>query len=396
MSPSHRIFLGSCLLFLFLFALSGCSNEPYPSPADDDDSASDDDDAASDDDDAAGDDDDAAGDDDDAAGDDDDAAGDDDDAAGDDDDAAGDDDDAAGDDDDAAGDDDDASTDFEPELAGAFTWSQQSLSSVTGELFLPDGPGPFPAVILSPGFQLGPADYQSYGEHFASWGYITLLLQFPGGLLETPTHLELSEFLSDAIDWVESNPAELGGSYAAGQLVLAGHSLGGKISLLSAATDGRALAVVGIDPVDSGPPFGGNPTDYPSVAPELMSTISAPILLFGEMNNSTGSFITPACAPADENFQQYYGAATSPVLEVDVLDAFHMSFLDNPGCLVCFACPAGTDNPVVTKALTQAYMTAFLEAELRQDASAEGWLSLSDPGGYGGQGLVSTRSKNGF
>jgi hypothetical protein len=126
-----------------------------------------------------------------------------------------------------------------------------------------------------------------------------------------------------------------------------------------------------------------------------MGNIGVPVTLVGELQNSV-SLLGPACAPAGENFQSYYSAATSPAMEVEVVGASHMSFLDNPFCLVCLACPAGSDDPLVTKSVTRELMTAFFESELRNEDWPQAWLDGDELFGLESAGLIAAQSKNGF
>jgi acetyl esterase/lipase len=284
----------------------------------------------------------------------------------------------------------------DPASTGSRGVSVIDASGIEAKLYIPDGGGPLPIVVFSPGFQLNPSDYETYAEHFASWGYVTVLVDFDDSLFGGPTHADHDATIDSVIDWIEGDPAELGGMADSGSIALAGHSMGGKISLLRGSQDARVDLLIGIDPVDSGPPFGGSDADYPSVAPERMGGISVPMLLIGEQNNAVGSLLSPACAPEGENFRAYYQAAAAPVLEVDFTTASHMSFVDNPACLVCLACPVGTDNPAVTKRHVRAIATAFLEWEFRDAAWAETWLNSGGLSDLAATGLVSTRSKNGF
>ena len=300
----------------------------------------------------------------------------------------------ASDDDGPEGDEDDTSEPApNPGALGEWTVSMLSSTEVDAEIYLPNGDGPFPLVLFSPGFQLSSVEYRSYAEHLASWGYITALVSFEDSLFGGPTHNEMQLTLADMMDWFTSDPDVLEGTADNDSLVLMGHSMGGKLSLLRASYDTRVNAVVGVDPVDAAPPFGGSATDYPSVAPERMGLISAPILLFGERTNARGSF---PCAPEGENFQAYYESATGPVMEVDFLTAFHMSFVDNPSCLFCLACPAGTDDPVVTKAHVRAITTAFLESEIHGEPWATEWLRGDGLEALESGGTFVSQSKNGF
>jgi predicted dienelactone hydrolase len=295
----------------------------------------------------------------------------------------------------------------DPGAPGSGTWSPGMAqvmvdgTTIAVTLFIPDDAGPHPVLVLTHGFQLGPSNYQSYGEHLASWGYVVVTPQMPGTLFDAPTHVELRAYLVGILDWIETvaqvEAGPLLGRADASAIALAGHSMGGKISMLTATSDARVRAVFGIDPVDAagGPGQGASP-DYPSVAPELMPLVVVPIGLVGETTNATGG-LGGACAPADDNFEQYFAAATSPAIEIEILGANHMSFLDDPNCgVACFACPAGTDDPAVTRGLTHAAMVAFLELHLRGDEAYRAWLVGAPMQAQADAGLLAFQSANGF
>lgn len=276
-------------------------------------------------------------------------------------------------------------------------------SAVPLTIYLPDGRGPHPVVILHHGFQLESGMYASYGEHLASWGYLVVMPQLPGGLVNPPTHRELKDCLVALISWIEQNAADasgpLGGKADAARLALAGHSMGGKIALYAATEDARPQAVIGIDPVDTVGGPGSQPTpDRPSVTPELMDRIHVPLLLLGETVNATCSgFMCQACAPEEDNFHQYYQYAASPALEVEIVGANHMSFLDDPDCgWVCSMCPKGSDDPGETRRLTRRYLTAFLNVVLRGELGYRTFLTGPRMEADVAAGRVHTQSKNGF
>jgi hypothetical protein len=169
--------------------------------------------------------------------------------------------------------------------------------------------------------------------------------------------------------------------------------------MLVTTEDARPLAVFGIDPVDAaGGPLTSPGPDYPSVTPELMDQISVPLGLLGETTNATcDGFMCQACAPAEDNFQQYYAHAVSPAIEIEVVGAFHMSFLDNPDCgLTCSACPAGTDDPATTRMLTRRYMTAFFNLWLRDETAYRVYLTGAGMAADVASGLVISQSKHGM
>lgn len=332
-------------------------------------------------------------DDDTTAGDDDDDTATDDDTAEDDDTAA--DDDAAPDDDDTISDDDTSSTDPIPEDPAESGPLSFDVADAEGRTFyIPEGEGPFPVIVFVHGFQLGPADYASYGELLASWGYAVVMPELGGTLFDPRTHAEHRDDLVALLDWLDSQPAVLGGATSA-NLMLAGHSLGGKLSLLVASEDPRPLGVFAIDPVDAGPPFGGNETDYPSVAPERMDDIAVPIMLVGEWTNATSTF-GQACAPEGENFAAYFDAASSPAMEVDFLQASHMSFLDNPNCAACLLCPAGSDDPAETRLWTQRLLHAFAAGTFANAGWAGPWLGGAELDPAESSGILDFELRNGF
>lgn len=273
-------------------------------------------------------------------------------------------------------------------------------------LYVPDTEGAHPVVVLLHGFQLAPSLYRSYGEHLASWGYVAVLPEMPGGTLGplgAPNHRRLKEITVSLLDWVvqaaEDPSQPLLGRADPLRLGLAGHSLGGKISFLTATEDTRVAGVFGIDPVDSaGGPGSSDGPDYPSVTPELMDELTMPIALLGETTNATctGLFCQP-CAPENNNFHQYYVHATGPALEIEVLGANHMSFLDDPDCgISCSVCPVGTDEPGVTRALTRRYLTAFFEWVLKEDARFRTYLTGAQHQETVNDGLVTGSFKNDF
>ena len=88
-------------------------------------------------------------------------------------------------------------------------------------------------MILSPGFMLSPTDFASYGSHFASWGYVTLLVALPGNMLNPTDHATLALTLSDVIDWIQAqvdNSSSVLDTPIDLTHGLIGHSMGGKIS----------------------------------------------------------------------------------------------------------------------------------------------------------------------
>ena len=109
-------------------------------------------------------------------------------------------------------------------------------------ILTPDGTN-LPVVLFLPGFQLNPPDYTSTREHLASHGFYVVSAAFPGNLFNSKTHTELKEITKDILTWVEEQAAgEMAGIIDASRIASVGHSLGGKVSLL---TIGPCLLLTG-------------------------------------------------------------------------------------------------------------------------------------------------------
>ena len=265
-------------------------------------------------------------------------------------------------------------------------------------VYRPVGAGPFPLVAFHHGFNLDPSLYASYGTHLASWGVMVAMPKMPGSLFAPTSHRDLAKMLLALVEALTAS-----GLADPAKVALAGHSLGGKVAFLAAATTTTVLplqGVFGIDAVDAIPPTQPAPNDaFPSVAPELMGALSVPMVSLGERVDATcsGAFCQ-ACAPQKENFSQYYeGATMAPALEVEIKGADHMDFLDNPNCgFACSVCSKGTIDPAVARLLTRRLLTAFTLVHLQGRVAYKGWLGGQEFRDAAAAGQVVLRQKNGF
>ena len=241
--------------------------------------------------------------------------------------------------------------------------------------------GRFPAIVVSPGFQLPRTQYRSMCDHLASWGYVVLLQDYPrgGSIFNPPNHQTLAEDVGLLLDWALSPASGLAEHIDASLLAVAGHSLGGKVSILAAILDSRIKAVIGWDPVDANPPIGNG---SPSVTPELMDGLTVPMALLGETLDSQGTF--QSCAPAADNYQQYFDhACQAPeVLEVTVDGADHMDWIDDRGScgFTCNVCQNGATEDSYTRELTRRVTVGFLEVQLRGREDLRPFLSAPELG----------------
>jgi len=266
----------------------------------------------------------------------------------------------------------------DPDLDGPFTsTSFQSTITVdaTGNVFgatvwYPTaGPlePPYPLAVIAHGFQLPPGQYAGYAGRLASFGYVAVTPDYPTPLL-APDHRGNALDLVGVVDWAVSAP-QLAGLVDVRRVAMLGHSLGGKAALLAALLDDRVAVVVGLDPVDSSP-AGCDPDDCPDVS-TLVGGLAIPSLLLGETLDAQ------ACAPAADNYTTFYAATPPPSLEVTVVGASHMSFLDDvSSCgLPCLFCQTATIPDATVSALARAYAAAFLERWMRGRVAYDTFLT---------------------
>lgn len=233
--------------------------------------------------------------------------------------------------------------------------------------------GPYPAVLIGHGFQLAASQYRGYAERLASFGYVACTADFRASFIAN--HAENARDIVAGVDWLLASNADathaLAGRVAPNQIGLMGHSLGGKVAFLAAAQDSRVAAVFGLDPVDSSSFC--NATRCPDASDML--PFSIPVGVLGETIDGSGSLQN--CAPAADNFQTFYDAASSPAFELEVVGANHMSFIDDlSSCgLPCSACQAATAAQSEVLGLARAMTVAFFERHLRGDTGYDTYLS---------------------
>lgn len=234
--------------------------------------------------------------------------------------------------------------------------------------------GPFPLVIVSSGFQLARTQYAGYCEHLATWGYVCVTHDYaPSG-----NHQAKAREVVQIVDWARGPASGLAARIAGQPVAVAGHSLGGKVSINAAILDARIAAVVGWDPVDALPPFGNDGSQ--SVTPEMMGGLRVPLALLGELGDSGAN----SCAPAADNFQPYFQAACQAPsrLEVTIAMADHMDWLGNRSTcgLACLVCSNGQTPDATVQRITRRVTTAWLERHLRGQTSADAWLAAPQVG----------------
>lgn len=245
-------------------------------------------------------------------------------------------------------------------------------------IFLPEdgSDAPYPVVVFNHGFQLAAENFQGYARRLASHGFVVLLPNIGDSLFRARTHTELRDIQVAIDDWIVAAEGRPGSRIYrlvdTSLLGVGGHSRGGKQAMFAAVSDDRIAAYFGVDPVDSGPPFGSNPTDYPSVTPELMSGLTVPSGFIGSGLGAQTAFPgAPQCAPTADNYTAYYAEAPSPSFAWRLPEAGHNDFVEDCNFTCQFACPMG-DATAAEFARTT--MLAFFKVFLAGDDSYRAWL----------------------
>lgn len=243
-------------------------------------------------------------------------------------------------------------------------------------VLLPETPDRAPLILFHHGFLLTADHYRSYGEHLASHGFVVAMPTFPTNFL-TMDHAKLAvdvRFVLDTCLAMNLDPqSELHGRIDPARIGSSGHSLGGKLSLLEAATDPRIRAIAVLDPVDTGNPIFDNPRKFPSVAPERMPEIAVPLLIVGAELGKVLVTFTP-CAPEKDNYQRFFEAANSPALEITQLDVGHGQYVDPGAEAATMACAVGDVPDDWVRAASASYLAAFFLGHLMPGESALSWL----------------------
>lgn len=254
--------------------------------------------------------------------------------------------------------------------------------------------GPYPVVFIAPAFQIAASQYIGYAKRLATHGIVGVTVEYPQQL--DRKQLRDAQNLEAALSWAASGPgAALSGKLDAARVGVMGHSRGGKAAVLAALRDSRFKAVLGLDPIDSKPPFGSCPTaDCPDASEEIR-LLTVPSAFLGETTDATPSF-GAACAPAADNYTTFFDGAPAPSLEVTIAGANHVSFVgDLQSCgFTCMFCKPSTRPQAEVLSVAYAYTAAFFRRHLSSESAYDDFLTgPTAQARYVATGIVMLRTK---
>jgi len=228
----------------------------------------------------------------------------------------------------------------------------------TAALYQPAGVhGPLPAVVFLPARGAPEWLYDSYARALASRGMVVAMRRWYGFFKTDP---ELAAEARTLASWLVKK-----GLAQPDRIGVAGHSMGGKSSLL-AALDASEIegappfhAVVAIDPDENG---------YRHVARGPIAELKVPLLVVGA-DVATKAF--RMCATKAGSFRSFFKNAPPGTIELTLRDADHVQVTDNPDMIGMGICRVGTADSKTVRLLARAATVTFFERHLLGKTSAE-------------------------
>ena len=201
----------------------------------------------------------------------------------------------------------------------------------------------------------------------ASHGFIVVRAD-PAFSLFSPDHAAMAADAQAVIDWALSSSSPIAESVDATRVATMGHSLGGKLAIMTAFADPRVKAVFGIDPVNA---------QSPNVVPDQVSPLTIPLGFAGETLDAATGAGGMACAPADGNYVTFYNAAArSPwSAEWTFPGISHLAFVDSCTGLLCSFCKTSTADEGIARSNLKTLAVAFFRRHFWSDTAMESTLT---------------------
>jgi pimeloyl-ACP methyl ester carboxylesterase len=204
--------------------------------------------------------------------------------------------------------------------------------------------GPGPAVVFLPARAAPEWQYDSYARALASHGFVVALRTWYGFLRTDP---ELAVDAVKIADWLVTR-----GVARPDAIGVAGHSMGGKASIMAALADPRFRAVVAIDPDENG---------FTHVARGPISGLRPPLLVVGA---EVAYKAFRLCATKDGNYRSFFTHAPPGTVELTLLGADHVQVMDDPSTPGMGICRVGKVDSQKVRLLARGATVAFFQQHL--------------------------------
>ncbi|KAH6758135.1 hypothetical protein C2S52_022983 [Perilla frutescens var. hirtella] len=210
-------------------------------------------------------------------------------------------------------------------------------SSLPVDVFIvtPTAKGTYPVLLFCPGWKMKNDWYSDMFRHIASHGYILVAPQLYGFFLEISISEEIERGIA-VTEWVstELSTALEENNYnnvypdVEDNLVVSGHSRGGKTAFALALGETGDQTLIGIDPV------GGLSPSIRS-APRILQYIprcfnmSIPVAVVGAGYSDQPKGVVPPCAPDGVNHSEFFNESKPPVCYFLATEYGHFDMMDD-------------------------------------------------------------------
>jgi len=238
-----------------------------------------------------------------------------------------------------------------PEATTTSNLAVAATGATGGKLVVPNGAGPYPILVASHGFSASSANQLGWAEHFASYGFVVAVPDFPGGF--QPDHPKNGTIIEALVAEVARTVPKADAT----RVGLEGHSAGGLATTL-AASKLKPQAVVLFDPVDAN---GIGKTAFGDLC-------SATLVLFADAGQ---------CNKTAE-WKGFGPIAKGPLVLANVVGASHCDG-ENAARGLCAAPVVGCGSAAAPARQTvhARYATAHFLARLKGDSAAAATLSAA-------------------
>ena len=259
---------------------------------------------------------------------------------------------------------------------------------------------PFPLAIVTPGFLVGSESYDFIARRLCSFGYIVLRYDKSESLNETLDDVVSASLLEDLITWASYGNGTLSNIANSEEVLLIGHSRGGKISALESLFDERVKCLALVDPVDN--------TQYAPLGPGFPSAVMGMESDDKEKKKSgppatlvIGGLKGGECAPVGSNYANFFKAAQVAKKKHKgkseepwgyTLDCGHFDFLDEKSFIQSSVCDVGNLDDKVTKEITAAAIAFHADQTFRTNNNS--FKNRNDRNSDSGNGSSSSSNNN--
>ena len=244
----------------------------------------------------------------------------------------------------------------------------------------------FPLAVFTPGFLVDAESYDFLARRLCSFGYVVLRYDKSESINETLDDVVSASLLEDLITWASYGSGTLSNIVDSEEVLLIGHSRGGKISALESLFDERVKCLALVDPVDN--------TQYAPLGPGFPSAVMG----MESDDREKKKFGPPAtlvigglkggeCAPLGSNYANFFKAAQVAKKTYQhkseepwgfTLDCGHFDFLDEKSFIQSSVCDVGNLDDKVTKEITAAAIAFHADQTFRSKNSSYSSSSSSD------------------